>query len=602
MMINKFFIKRFRTFFLFMIIPTIIVFIMFVVFMGNRFNSDLKVQGNNSLSGIKTNFGVVIRDAVYQQSLITTNNDMMVSLQKLLINVGNYDESNDGFLRDFEATQRSIIYSHSYIDSVYIYLDGYDDFFSSAQNGVASLDSYYDTDWYKDYRDDTAGHDQWIVKRKINQYSYAPPESVLTVFQRMASRNGVIVININENKLISIINSVVTDKNEYFFMLDNNNSVLLSNQENAGPDISIRNGFFKKYLSEKKVNLPDLSGKWTSIGGKRYLVSASDYPESQINLVSLISDDALFAQFFKFIFDFIFILIGNIGIVFFLSYITTKRIFHQIEYMIQVFGDAEKGLITEPPQEQMMDEYDIIMNNIIHLFLSTNQMNNQLLERQHQLEVAELTALQLQINPHFLLNTLQTMDFEALKLLAGPSTMNIIIHDLSDILKYALGNPMQPVSLREELTYLKEYVNIQKYRFGDKFIVYYEIEEDLLDSRVFRLMLQPLLENSINHGVRRLNKMGYIKLKVRRRGDYLKFRVIDNGVGMERDQITALYKQINDKNSRSIGLTNVNRRLILEYGEDCGLHILSKKDLGLCISFKIPIEKSAIKQKNDTIS
>lgn len=580
-----------------MIIPTLVVFIAFVWFMGARFNRDLSVQADNSLSGIKTNFGVVVRDAVYQQSLITTNNDMMVSLQKLLLNVGNYDERNDGFLRDFEATQRSIVYSHSYIDSVYIYLDGFDDFFSSSENGVASLAGYYDTDWYQDYIHDTAGHDQWMVKRTINQYSYAPPQPVLTIFQRMSSRNGVIVLNINESKLINIINSVVTDSNEYFYMLSSDGSLILSNRTGRGPEQEVRNGFFRKYGDSLSKNLSNLSGKWISVGGKPYLCRSSDYPESQITFVSLVSGSALFAQFYKFGFDFFLVMLGNIAIVFFLSYFTTKRIFHQIDYMVQVFGDAEKGRISEPPHGQMKDEYDMIMNNIIHVFLNNTRINNQLVERQHQLEVAELAALQLQINPHFLLNTLQTMDFEALRLLKKPSSLNTIIHDLSDILKYALGNPIQPVSIREELTYLKEYVEIQKFRFGNTFIVYYEIDGGLLDYRVFRLMLQPLLENSISHGVRSLDRMGYIKLKIRRRGDFLKFRVVDNGVGMGREDLQALYRQINDKNSRSIGLTNVNRRLILEYGEDCGLHILSKKGRGFCISFQIPVSKAASDRK-----
>lgn len=229
------------------------------------------------------------------------------------------------------------------------------------------------------------------------------------------------------------------------------------------------------------------------------------------------------------------------------------------------------------------------MNNVIGLFLKTTQMNKVLVERQHSLEVAELTALQLQINPHFLLNTLQTMDLEATKML-GPSTQNEIIQNLSDILKYALGDPSKPVSLREELAYLKEYVSIQKYRFGDKFIVYYEVDNELLDYHVFRLMLQPLLENSILHGVRALQGTGFIKIKVIRRGAFLYIRTIDNGVGLTHREVEALYAQINDAKSRSIGLTNVNRRLTLEYGNECGLHIHSKKDVGMCISFKVPLQ------------
>ncbi len=590
MMINKFFIKRFRTFFLIMMIPTIVVLTVFIVFMGNGFNKSLITQGENSLTGIKTNFDLVIRNAVYQQSLMTSDNKMMLSLKKLIISGGNYDYSDGVFLDDLETALRSVIYSHSYIDSIYIYLDGYDDFFSSTQNGVAKLNNYYDTDWHKYYVSDTKMHSQWIVKRSVNKYTYAPPESVLTVFQRMSSTNGVIVININEDKMINILNSIVTDQNEYAFILDENYSMILSNRGDNGPEKEIKNGFLKKYMTGTKSGLSGLSEKWIAIGSKKYLMNYCNYPESQIYFVSLISDSALADQYGNFITSFLVIFLANCLIVLFLTYITTKRNFRQIDYMIDVFGRAEQGLVTEIPQKRKQDEYDIIMNNIISLFIKTTQMNTELVERQHSLEVAELTALQLQINPHFLLNTLQTMDLEATKMLSGPSTINEIIQDLSDILKYALGNPAQPVSLREELIYLKEYVNIQKYRFGDKFIVYYEIDDDLLDYHVFRLMLQPLLENSILHGVRMLERTGYIKIKVFQCGEYLNIRVIDNGMGLTHNEVTTLYAQINDVNSKSIGLTNVNRRLTLEYGDDCGLRIHSKKNIGMCISFKIPIQ------------
>lgn len=594
---NKFFIKRFRTFFTIMIIPTIVILTLFLIFIGSRFQNDLQTQGENTLTGVETNFDVVIRNTVYQQNLMTNDHNMMLSLKKLIMNSGCYGYSDNVFLDDLETTLRSEIYSRPYIDSIYLYLDGYDDFFSSTENGISKIKNYYDSDWYDNYTADSPKHYQWIVKRSIDRYTYAPPESVLTVFQRMSSVNGVIVININQNKFLNILNSIITDKNEYFFMLDNNCSMILSNRNGSEPEKAVRNGFLKNYINNDKKSLSELSGKWISIDGKRYLLNNSIYPESQINFVSLISQNALIEQYNKFLINFLLIFFTNLLIVLFLSYITTKRIFNQINYMIQVFGNAEKGQVTEIPQNHMMDEYDVIMNNIIHLFIKNTQMKTELLERQHRLEITELKALQLQINPHFLVNTLQTMDLEALKLLPRHSSIHEIIHELSDILKYAFSDPVQPVSLRDELNYLKEYVNIQKYRFGDKFIVYYEINEELLDVYVFRLMLQPLLENSILHGVRNLERKGFIKIKIFRRGGYLHIRVIDNGAGLTRKEIQTLYSQINNRNSKSIGLTNVNHRLILEYGNEFRLHITSRKGVGTCISFKIPVQLNIPKQK-----
>lgn len=597
MMIHKFFIKRFRTFFTIMMIPTIVIFIVFIFFIGYRFHNTLLTQGENSLTSIETNFDVAIRNTVYQQNLLTNDHNLILSLKKLIINKGSYDYSDNVFLDDLETILRSEIYSCPYIDSIYLYLDGHDCFFSSIENGIAKIKNYYDSDWYDDYIADSPKHYQWIAKRSINRYTYAPPEAVLTVFQRMSSINGVIVVNINENKFLNILNSNITDQNEFFYILDNNYSMILSNQDKKGPEKEIKNGFFHRLLKNEGKSLDDLSGKWIPINGKLYLLNYANYQESQINFVSLISEDSLFNQYSKFLISFLLMFAANCLIVLFLSYLTTKRIFNQIEYMIQIFGDAENGKISKMPPKRTMDEYDVIMNNIIHLFIHTTQMKNELIERKHRLEVAELKALQLQINPHFLLNTLQTMDLEATKVLRSPSSINEMIQNLSDILTYALGDPMEPVSIRDEVNYLKEYVSIQKHRFGDQFIVYYEIDEELMDYHVTRLSLQPLLENSIIHGVRAIERKGYIKIKIYRGKNDLHFRVIDNGIGLTREEISALYRQINDKNSRSIGLTNVNNRLILAYGEQYGLNIKSKKGVGTCISFKIPIQLNIPKQK-----
>lgn len=157
-------------------------------------------------------------------------------------------------------------------------------------------------------------------------------------------------------------------------------------------------------------------------------------------------------------------------------------------------------------------------------------------------------------------------------------------------LKYSLTNPQKSVSLREELDYLKKYVEVQHYRFGDSFIIYYEVDDDVMDAEVFRLMLQPVVENSLLHALRG-NERGYMKVRARRIGDKVNLRVIDNGDGMTREELEALRKRIADRNSRSIGLTNLDRRLRLRYPEETGLRICSIKNLGTSVSFCIPYKK-----------
>ena len=307
-------------------------------------------------------------------------------------------------------------------------------------------------------------------------------------------------------------------------------------------------------------------------------------------LVSLISFEAKLVQMIQMLKLFGLIFLINSIAMLLLAYVTTDKSFRQLRYLIQVFSNAENGIYPEGPRAEMRDEYDVILNNVIYLFLNTIQLNSELVQKQHEQEVAELTALQLQINPHFLFNTLQNVQLEIKKIDKGHEQANWILDHLSDILKYALADPLETISLEEEIQYLKKYVAIQQFRFGERFIIYYEIEEDLMDIQVFRLMLQPLVENSILHGIRQKTEPGYIKIQIfrKRNSAQIHMRVVDNGVGMTKEEIQRLMASMESIDVHHIGLANVHSRLKLHYGEQAGIRVRSKAGVGCVMEFVIP--------------
>ena len=128
---------------------------------------------------------------------------------------------------------------------------------------------------------------------------------------------------------------------------------------------------------------------------------------------------------------------------------TTKRNFEKIDEIIHTFDNAEKGILppvrTEGISSRERDEYDVILDNIIGVFLKSTYLQRELSEKQYKQEIAEKAALQLQSNPHFLFNTLQSLDFTALELTKVPTILNRMIHNLSDILKYSLEDPGKAV-------------------------------------------------------------------------------------------------------------------------------------------------------------
>ena len=205
--------------------------------------------------------------------------------------------------------------------------------------------------------------------------------------------------------------------------------------------------------------------------------------------------------------------------------------------------------------------------------------------------MVSLTALQAQINPHFMFNTLQMIQFKAAGGAGQAGDVVRMTEALSDILRYALSDPLQPITLREEIEYLKKYVSIQHMRFGQQFILYYEVEEEQLELPVFRLMLQPIIENSILHGIRDKGETGYIKLTVFQRNDVVRFRVFDTGVGMSPARLEQLRRSINTFDVHSIGLSNVNSRLKLYFGEEAGLRIRSVQGRGTIVEFQMKLSQ-----------
>ncbi len=589
MMMQKFFFKRWKSFFLFMLIPIIILSSISTFFLYNGNKTSVAQEASNTLSIINDNFNTVLSASAYQYDLLTYNPQLILSLEKLLRGT-TFEYTDLIFSNSIKASLSAVAQAHSYIDTIYLYLDGYDSFLSSG-DGITHLTTAKDKDWHTNYLN-ASSDTIWIEKREYQEYTYAEPKKYLTMFQRMSNVKGVIVVNINIKEFENVLNNAGAEEN-YLVLLNQRNQFLCGNK-NSSIFLEPGSDFFTKNLPDFSLKKVPYTSIWIKVGSTKYLVQSLYNEDYGITLTSLIPRQKIFLRFMPNIFIMFGAVISNCIISLLLAYYVTKRNFQQISHIIETFDEADKGNIPQRIEADANDEYDVILNNVISVFLNSSYLKHQLNEKQYKQELAELAALQLQINPHFLFNTLQTLDFEALSITGSPSTLNRMIQNLSDILKYSLGNPIHQVCLEDELSYLKKYADIQKLRLGEQFIIYYEIEEKLLDLTVFRLMLQPLIENSIQHGITDPDTPVYIKVRVYKRLEYVYFIVIDNGVGLSRKDIDFLNKRIFDETSENIGLTNINRRLLLKYGTDSALHILSKKNYGTCISFKIPYTEKEI--------
>ena len=226
--------------------------------------------------------------------------------------------------------------------------------------------------------------------------------------------------------------------------------------------------------------------------------------------------------------------------------------------------------------EKITDKNRYLMIGLSHL-ISTQMEISKVENLISLLKYSELKALQSQINPHFLFNVLNTMTS---LIRTNPEKAREVTIDLSNYLRYNLDNNVKSVELIKELNQVNTYIKIEKVRFGDKLNILYDVDESLYNFQIPSLIIQPLVENSIKHGILKKRENGCVKIIVKKIDKDIEVIIEDDGVGIEQTVIDNLDKQIQE----NIGLKNVHQRLKLLYGE--GLDI-KKLEQGTRIKFKI---------------
>jgi len=238
---------------------------------------------------------------------------------------------------------------------------------------------------------------------------------------------------------------------------------------------------------------------------------------------------------------------------------------------------------------QVMEEFNIMAQKIKQLL--EKEIKYELKQKELALEKkqAEINALQSQINPHFLFNTLETIRMRSM-LKREFETANAI-KLLAKLLKRSIRWEYDLITIEEEISAIYDYLEIQKYRFGEKLKFEIEVEEDVKSTKIPKMTIQPLVENACVHGIENSKGEGRIVVKVFKEGDMISIHVEDNGKGMEDEKLAELLRSIkglsSDKAS-SVGLKNVFRRLELFYDKDFSFEILRGELGGLKVVIKIP--------------
>ncbi|MEF9959833.1 MAG: sensor histidine kinase [Niameybacter sp.] len=282
-----------------------------------------------------------------------------------------------------------------------------------------------------------------------------------------------------------------------------------------------------------------------------------------------------------------------VGFIVVTIYCFTRNFSKRVEGLVQKFKLAEEGNFNVTEEIGGNDEIALLDKQFNHMLRHIDKLIQKNYIQQLEKKASELRNLQLQINPHFLYNTLETIS--ALAAVKGAFEICDLCEKLGDIFRYSLGkNYGEYVTIRQELKHTQNYIFIQKARFGEKFEVYYEVEEALMEHQILRFILQPIVENAIVHGLGTCATKGKLTIFVGKEGTDIIIKVEDNGVGMTKERLALILEYINDnevklKNrTRSIGIRNVHQRIRLVCGNDYGINIQSELNQGSCFTIRLP--------------
>ena len=278
------------------------------------------------------------------------------------------------------------------------------------------------------------------------------------------------------------------------------------------------------------------------------------------------------------------------------SILTAVDIIAPINRLVEGIKKVDQEKVYEPVIVDRQDELGYLTPCFNKMSEEIDRLLNQVYKEQLTRKEAELKALQAQINPHFLFNTLESINWMAQ--LNNVPEIRDMVTSLGALMEASIGkgNPMVPLS--KELHYIDSYILIMKNRYGERLVYESDIDKSLLSSRVPKLLLQPLIENAIYHGIDRTRKKGIIHLAVKR-GDNedIMIEITDNGKGLVPEEVALMNQKFQDdkddyllgEDRHGIGLKNVNGRIKLFFGADYGLSVESKYEEYTKIKVRIPV-------------
>ena len=430
------------------------------------------------------------------------------------------------------------------------------------------------------------------IGRNLKSYKNYSAEDVITISKAVVDRNtnkaiGVVMADINLKKFDEIIRDNYIGEKGFFYILDDNNNIVYSpvnpiiyriNSNNFDNDKdsfirSINNETFKIMYTTSNIT------GWKSIG----VFSLED-----------ISKDITSVERFTLV-----IAVATLFLAVFFSLLFTNSIVTPIKELKTLMKGVESGDLDLKFEEyKYRNEFGELGHSFNHMVSEIKKLINMVYNEQRSKRKAEIETLQAQIKPHFLYNTLDTIAWMA----EDYNAKDIInlVGALTKVFRIGLNKGREIINLKDEIEHINSYLIIQKYRYEDKLTYDIEFDKDILNTLILKLITQPIVENAIYHGIKEKRGKGKILIKFNRIFDDIVITVEDNGAGISEEKLQNINSMLETSNSFCIdsesgsgyGISNVNTRIKLTYGQEYGLKYYSIIGVGTKVEIRLPFENN----------
>ena len=503
--------------------------------------------------------------------------------------IGDYDDifsMYEQYTATVDPVLSSLKYFNPNINQITIYLD---EDIVKHDTTVDSLHNIEGEKWYREYKNSVNQKVKWIIDGKEKTSFSARTMPIM----EQNKQKGILYLDVNYDTLFSGFDDISRD-GYGLYVIDKAGNVLFEkdtfdqNNENKAAtkkdrrDQSTKNGTVDK----SRLSLKKLKEKMADQAkGKRsnYLIVSADAGVDDWQVIAYQPQKMMARE----VQTLVVLIFGIIAICIVTSVVASKAfsrfVVRDIERLRDNMQAVEEGNMELTVTSDAKDEVGSLIRGFGSMLGEINRLIHEVYESKLTQRKSEMTALQAQINPHFLYNSLSLINWKALE--AGQQDISKITLALSSFYRTSLNRGKNVLTIEKEIENMKSYLEIQLCMHDNDFDVIMDIDEEILPYQTLNLLLQPLVENAIDHGIDLKEEgRGYIKIIGRKDDSNIYLTVEDNGVGIEPELLSSIL----EFKTKGYGVRNVNQRVQLYYGEEYCLRIESEVEKGTRCTINIP--------------